>query len=222
MRLPKDWLKAAMLIGGVGDWQSADVSNFVMEFRGHPEDLRQRLIGQSFDSYVRRQDVSFVFREDAPYMDQATGDYLGKDDFENESDIDNGALHDSYAMLRESLDKTGELLAAETRRWLTEQNEVPSPELPRAWSGVFVSTLASSASQQQDADHPGATPLDGPAVLDVMMEELEAPLKAQLRAALAQISRHLKADPDVAERLLSQLPREQFVEQQAGEVVEQE
>lgn len=47
MRLPKDWAKPASFIGGVSDWASADVSAFVKEFTGHPEDLRQRLIGES-------------------------------------------------------------------------------------------------------------------------------------------------------------------------------
>ena len=41
-RLPKDWIRSASLIGGIGDWESADVSLFVKEFVGHPEDLRQR------------------------------------------------------------------------------------------------------------------------------------------------------------------------------------
>lgn len=88
MRLPQNWAKPALLLGGVGDWASADISGFVSEFVGHPEDLRQRLIGESFDSYIRRPDVSFLFSDAAPFMDQATGEYQQADDVDYGDDDD--------------------------------------------------------------------------------------------------------------------------------------
>src|SRR6185437_10688141 len=86
MRLPKDWLKTASLIGGVGDWMSADVSTFVREFVGHPMDLQQRLIGEPLDSYLERPDVQFVFDDGAPFEDQDTGEYVDGDEFDDEGD----------------------------------------------------------------------------------------------------------------------------------------
>jgi hypothetical protein len=85
MRLPKDWQRPASLIGGVGDWHSADVSAFIKEFAGHPEDLRQRLVSEPLETYIQRPDINFIFNESAPYMDQATGRYS---DWEDEPELD--------------------------------------------------------------------------------------------------------------------------------------
>jgi len=63
MRLPKDLDKTAALIGGVGDWRAADISRFAREFVGHPADLRQRLIGEAFESYIMRSDIAFTFSD---------------------------------------------------------------------------------------------------------------------------------------------------------------
>src|SRR6059058_1090303 len=71
MRVPKDLIKTATLIGGIGDWASADVSLFLKQFVGHPEDLRQRLLREHIDTYLKRTDIHFVFSE-APYIDQAS------------------------------------------------------------------------------------------------------------------------------------------------------
>jgi len=88
MRLPKDWAKPASMIGGVGDWASADVSEFVSEFAGHPEDLRLRLIGEPFESYIRRPDIRFIFSDAAPVMDPRTGKYLEPKSWEFVEDED--------------------------------------------------------------------------------------------------------------------------------------
>jgi hypothetical protein len=85
MRLPKDWVKPASLLGGINNWMTADVSGFVKEFAGHREDLRQRLIGEPFESYIQRDDIAFVFSDLAPYMNQETGDYVNADAFEDEA-----------------------------------------------------------------------------------------------------------------------------------------
>jgi hypothetical protein len=89
MRLPKDWMRAAAFIGGIGDYKSADVSQFVKEFAGHPEDLRQRLIGETLETYLRRTDIRFIFSDAAPYMDPKTGEYvdldqIGTDEFDDD------------------------------------------------------------------------------------------------------------------------------------------
>ncbi|HEX5243060.1 MAG TPA: hypothetical protein VFW23_07315, partial [Tepidisphaeraceae bacterium] len=89
MRLPKDWARTALLIDGVGDWHNADVSQFVKEFAGHPEDLRQRLIGEPLETYLQRKDVKFLFSDAAPYKGQHTGyysDWRPLDDLDEEED----------------------------------------------------------------------------------------------------------------------------------------
>jgi hypothetical protein len=76
MRLPKDWMQAAALLGDVSDWQSADLSGFVKEFYGHPNDLRQRFLGENLESFLHREDITFTFDDSAPYKDLNAGGYF--------------------------------------------------------------------------------------------------------------------------------------------------
>lgn len=142
LRLPTDWQKPASIFGGVGDWKSADVSKFVMEFQGHPEDLRQRLIGDSFENYVMRTDVEFLFSSDAPYMDQKTGEYENNDrpGYEDESDL---ALdEDSREAIRSTINQIKEAsqtMMKETADWLATRDQKPSPELQEVWGDILFS-----------------------------------------------------------------------------------
>jgi hypothetical protein len=66
-----------------------------MEFAGHPDDLHQRLIGQPFEDYIQRTDIDFVFSDNAPVMDQGTGEYI--DDDEEEGDTLANSIIDSFS-----------------------------------------------------------------------------------------------------------------------------
>jgi hypothetical protein len=118
MRLPKDWVKTASLIGGAGDWRSADVSAFSREFAGHPEDLRQRLIGESLEIFLKRPDIEFIFSDAAPYMDQEKGEFHGSEDlFELDEDEREEMLDD---IPDEEVDQLSQRLGALTSRVETE------------------------------------------------------------------------------------------------------
>jgi hypothetical protein len=158
MRLPHDWAKPASLVGGVGDWASADISGFVSEFAGHPEDLRQRLVGESFDSYIRRPDVSIIFSDAAPFLDQATGEYFQPEDMEydDDDDGDNNDENDLDSLaedfpkaemkaLGERLTPVAVALASETANWLSARNETPSPELAEAWGIILIAQVVSES-----------------------------------------------------------------------------
>ncbi len=209
MRLPKDWLKTATLIGGVGDWKAADVSNFVMEFAGHPEDLRQRLIGQSFESYLAREDVEFTFSDLAPYKNQRTGGHMADEEFDDDAELDD------VEIMRESMVKCIDLLAEETSFWLRDQNQTASPELTRAWLAILVAKL----SGKQIGDETR-----GPEVLQMLLEDVHESLREETARAVVQVMRHIQADPDVALRAASRIPSkesdeiDQFLE---GSIAEQ-
>lgn len=151
MRLPKDLDKATSIFGGLGDWRDADTSQFIMEFAGHPEDLRQRLVTSSFEDYIQRKDVSFIFSDTAPYMDQATGEYYDTDAPNIEEDLANIAdeIVDSYSS--EDLEKMRNLalpsaitLCKALEQDLKAHNQTPRPQLREACQTVLLATLISA------------------------------------------------------------------------------
>jgi hypothetical protein len=168
MRLPKDWTKAAALIGGVGDWASADVSAFVREFAGHPADLRRRLIGESFETYVARTDIDFVFSNDAPYSDPMTGEYSNVldsdddddgtgDDWDEDEDSFSGLPREEVQALLDRFTPAALALVTETTTWLSARGERPSDELFEVWRGVMFAAMVSkrampNASDKEQAD----------------------------------------------------------------------
>jgi hypothetical protein len=86
MRLPKDWPRIVSVFGGVGDWASADLSQFALEFTGHPDDLRQRLIAEPFETFIQRPDIDFVFSDAAPYSGPRTNGFMELDDSDDGDD----------------------------------------------------------------------------------------------------------------------------------------
>lgn len=203
MRLPHDWAKPASLIGGVGDWASADLSGFVSEFAGHPEDLRQRLIGESFDSYIRRPDVSFIFSDAAPYLDQGTGEYQDPDELEYDDD-DDGDDEDDLDSLAEDipiaemkalgvrLTPVAIALASETANWLSARNETPSPELAEAWRVILVTQLLSESGLPDALEAKAAEFFHK--VLESLSEGGEARRLAEQDLAVEQALSHLHTD----------------------------
>jgi hypothetical protein len=175
MRLPSDWAKTASVIGGVGDWASADVSRFAREFAGHPEDLRQRLRAESFESYLQRNDVDFVFSSEAPYMDLRTGRYHSlppgswdTDDADNAGDADDSdedfddlsseelfevipAEH--LSDLQRHLTPAATALAADTAAWLAARDQSPGGPLREAWLVLMLAKMiATRLLSDADAD----------------------------------------------------------------------
>lgn len=198
MRLPRDWAKAASLIGGVGEWQSADVSAFVKEFAGHPEDLRQRLIGEAFDSYVRRDDVQFIFATDAPYKDQKTGQYVDQDlGLEEMSEEELEAIaedmpEEELNALAARLAPAAEGLVAETAPWLQAQGDTPSPELLEAWKSVMLASMLSNQAMP-DADDEDRADF-GFELLQSMSGRIHGDRAAEYQHAVGQVLRHLETD----------------------------
>jgi hypothetical protein len=129
MRLPKDWTRTASLIGGVGDWKSANLTDFVKEFAGHPDDLRQRLLTEPFETFIQRDDIDFIFNDQAPYMDQRTGDYHQDNDpdLPDAEEFDANMLDDvpeeAVKELANLFTPGATMLAEKTANWLRTRGD---------------------------------------------------------------------------------------------------
>jgi hypothetical protein len=198
MRLPKHFSDAVSFIGGVGDIAVADLSPFAKEFVGHPDDLRQRLIGEPFETYIRRKDIDFIFSDDAPCMNQRTGQY---DDAEfNEEDLE--MLEAMAEMPKEEINELADrlhpladALAKETSAWLAQQGETPSDQLYQAWQSVILASLLSKAAA------PDATPEEleehGLSLLDDIACRLDSIDPGEHRLAIRQAMQHMEEDPSL-------------------------
>ena len=205
MRLPKDWQKAASLLGGVGDWKSADTSVFVKEFRGHPEDLRQRLLSMSYEDYVKRDDIAFTFNESVIYMDQETGEYVNSDDDFDEEDWTEEELAEVDAMADEFVKSIDNLmpiatrLAEKTRQWLASQQLPPQPELFDAWKTVLAARLLLQTAMPEADDAAGKEFFQK--TIEGLAGRIPPDRLAAHRAALDQVLNHLTTDLSLMEKV---------------------
>jgi hypothetical protein len=211
MRLPKDWQKTTMLMGGVGDWKTADVSSFVKEFIGHPEDLRQRLISEPLDTYLKRTDISFIFSDSAPYMDHETGEYISNDDsdWEDADDADDFDHFDADDMeitsddvpdeeideLLEKFTPSATMLAADTAAWLRARNQSTSPELLEAWRSIMLASMMATLAK------PGVSEDENADLTVRFLNDLSARIEtaqmADYQKAVDLAMEHLETDPSM-------------------------
>lgn len=200
MRLPKEWPKTTSFIGSLDAWQGADVSAFVMEFAGHPEDLRRRLIGEPFETYIQRDDIDFEFSDDAPYMDQETGDYHNNDSM-FDTNLSEQELEEMASDIPvEVLDQlalrfipAAAQLVSQTADWLAMRDESPSPELSEAWRSMMLAAMLSKTAMP---DAPEDEIADfGYDLLKDMSSRVEASRYPEHHRAVGQVLDHLTTDP---------------------------
>ena len=203
MRLPRDWMKAAAFIGGVGDWSLADTSRFEKEFAGHPEDLRRRLIGCPLDEYLRRSDIKFIFSDAAPYMDQQTGEYASDDQLYDDDDDDESLADDlPLEELAAFLEKFSELeatLIAETELWLKAQGDMPSPELPEAWRSMLAAGMLSKSLSADTAEDVGER------IMDEIAARIDPSRIVEYERAVKQVSKHLENDRQLLQKAVKSI-----------------
>jgi len=209
MRLPKDWQKPASIIGGGGDWASADVSAFEKEFAGHPEDLRQRLIAEPLETFLQRKDITFTFSTAAPYMDQRTGEYHDKAVFDGE-DEDDGEFDDAseevLAALADQLHTSARAVLAETTAWVTSKGKTPSPELDEAWQAIMLSSMTAKAALPEPRDPKEYAELSNKLLADIA-RQFEPQRRREFERAIGQVRAHLEADKGLLRRAID-LPSE--------------
>ncbi|HEY1923528.1 MAG TPA: hypothetical protein VGG44_12320 [Tepidisphaeraceae bacterium] len=198
MCLPKDWIKTASLIGGVGDWRSANLSGFVKEFAGHPDDLRQRLLAEPFEKYIQRDDIDFEFNDEAPYMDQETGEYLQADgpvelDEEEIESIFDNLPEDMVQKLTDVFTPGAIALTKETASWLGARGDEPSPGLNEAWRHVLLANLmARTVMPNAPRDEIDDLSFD---MLEELSGEIEDPRYPEYDRGITQVLAHLESDP---------------------------
>jgi hypothetical protein len=189
LKEPDDWPKPAALLGGVSEIATADVSPFVKEFAGQPDDLRQRLVGSTFDAFVARDDIAFDFDDAATFMDQATDDYI---------DPNAGSLNDvvadlpdtMLARMKKRLRHAAEALARET------DPINPSAMLVEVWTSLMLAVEVSRAAyddEREAADRSSE-------VLDALADRIPESDQAAYHAALEFALTRLDADPDAMQR----------------------
>jgi hypothetical protein len=203
MRLPKDWTRPASLLGGVSDWMSADVSGFIKEFAGHPEDLRQRLIGEPLETYLKRNDISFIFSDSAPYLDQQTGEYAHGDDMDELNNLDEDELESIAAdipaeelnLLVDRFTPSASALAKDTASWLAARGETPAAELFEAWRSILFAAMLSKTAMP---DAPEEDIADfGYELLKDMSSRIEETHFSEYDRAVGQVLEHLQTDSDM-------------------------
>ncbi len=212
MRLPKDWEKTVRILGPMPDIDTADVSKFVMEFEGHPEDLRQRLIGEPFDAFVKRKDVSILFSDEAPFKGSALHKLDVPDELYDEGDEDDddgddrgesgaGVAGDQPAeQLEEILRMTtpaATTLVEQTKLWLSARGEAASAELFEAWRSVLVAAaLAKMALPNGSQKQVSGLAYN---LIESLVGRIDEERVKEYDRALAQVVQHSQADPDVME-----------------------
>jgi len=218
MRLPADWPKHVAIIGGVGDWKSADVSDFAKEFVGHPIDLRQRLIGESMETFLERKDIEIIFSDAAPYTDEMTGEYMPGTEFEPhaeeyEDEEDEGEEEDFESIgmdfpedeiddLKAQLTPTLTALVKETGTWLKTQGKTPLPGLEDAWKAIVLSSVVSAAVLPEGSEEEVAE-LGGELFEKLSRRLVECGNTDHIDAAQQAIE-HLKTDTQLIERTMQE------------------
>lgn len=149
-RLPRHYERWTALLGDIGDWPQADLSQFGKDgkllFVGSMLDLRKRLIGSSVEQFLQREDVQFTVGE--PLSDFG-GDDFGDEDEEFDPDEeafdpqDEQIVEEARAMMRERI-------ANRVRQWCFAKGIAPSPRLADAAEVLLVSSAASAPTLEED------------------------------------------------------------------------
>jgi hypothetical protein len=170
------------ILGGVGDWRQADVSEFEPEFAESPEYLHRHLIGCTPEQFLSRPDLSVVFRdeydpfwEDAEERDQAEEDH---------AQLMDATIHSAQRAM------TG---------WCQANGQTPHPQLEKALELFF--TAAADALQPEDLEGDATEETRVPAErtqasLELLSRELtlrDDLQEADVRSAFEQVHQFAKS-----------------------------
>jgi len=168
-RLPARYERWLSVLGGVGDWSTADLSDFGLDGKlrwvGPMADLRRRLVGTRAEDFLAREDVEYI---------------VGAEEGDVPRELPEAIEAEAQSIYLDMLNGV--------RRWCFANGEAPHPLLPQA-----VGIILESILQVEDV---GADEAHGEEQVAAAMENLadmlamEAPQDArQLREALGQVQR---------------------------------
>jgi len=136
-RLPRRCERWVSLLGGVGDVDLADLSDFGKDgqlcYVGSMEDLEKRLIRGSVDKFLAREDVHYIIGEEG---------FAPPDEDEDET------------VVEETIDVLRENGVDAVRQWCFAQGMRPHPRLAEAWDITFaaISQLESVPEDEDEED----------------------------------------------------------------------
>jgi len=174
-RLPHRYERWLAILGDIGDWRNADVSDFEMEFAGSFDDLRHRLIGQPLEEFLAREDVSVVLSDAAPSL-----------------------LSDDILDFEEKDDQLRQRAVDAIRQWLLAERETPNPLLETGWD-IYAEAVSANA---ENADVLGAAQDMGDAIVDLIALE-PAEDRIPLTWAITQIVRYSMGNEESMLKLLN-------------------
>jgi hypothetical protein len=178
-RLPHRYDRWLAIVGDVGDWRTADVSDFEMEFAGSMEDLRHRLIGQSVEEFLMREDVSIVLSDSAPSL-----------------------LSDDILDCEEADDELRQRAVSSVRQWLLASGQPPSALLDCGWD-IYAEAVATSVG---DIDNGEESLVEGAQQIADTLNDLIAlepsQERAELQSAVGQILAYVAENQNAVTQLL--------------------
>ncbi len=206
-RLPAHYERWVKVLGGVGDIDMADLSDFGIDgglrYMGPEQDLRERLIGCRLQDFLARPDVHVIFGPSPDEMfglededDEEEGEDEAWDEDEDEDDEewdedededeeeedDEGA--EAIAMLEQATAMLQDAMADRVRQWCFAQGEVPHPRLEDALDAALLSIIHTSFGLDEDKQPAGAG-------FDRILSALSPAERAELEPALEQVVRFM-------------------------------
>ncbi len=133
-RLPHKWERWTRVLGDIGDWRTADLSEFgvggKLRYVGDIDDLRRRLVGSKLEQFLDRGDVEFLMGPSG--MDFNASDEPEDIEWELDEEDEDNADPDDFdeELVDEGIATVQDRALERVRRWCFANQVVPSPRLP--------------------------------------------------------------------------------------------
>lgn len=181
-RLPPRHERWVALLGDIGDWRAADLTDFGRDGRlyytGTEGDLQQHLIG-SVDEFLARKDVDFI---------------LGVEG-ELPPDEDKQAVEEAIAQVRERG------LSA-VRQYCFANGQAPHPRLPEAWDLIMTALMQIDDDTEDENTPPSDATCEQTDDYVARMLAMEDPAsQVELAMALEQVGGFMRQFRDPADAL---------------------
>jgi len=132
-RLPRRYDRWTAVLGDLGDLDHADLSDFGVDGKLRVvttlSELRRRLVGQSLDEFLDREDVEFVLGDE--------GDSTFPDDVEDDP-------------IETLLEQTTDKVVSAVRRWCFANGITPRPRLAKAWEMQMLAIAEAPSHEDPD------------------------------------------------------------------------
>jgi hypothetical protein len=195
-RLPPRYERWLRVLGDIGDWHTADLSDFGLEggrlrFTGDLDQLRRRLIGCSVEQFMARPDVEVIMC--------VGDDFLDPEGAEGDEELDGMLCMEDE--LTEAFDNVHEKLLQAIRRWCFANQRVPSAQLEEAVR-TTLSAVEAAVVDTEEADELKEETLDeGTSVLEFAIAERGS--DPEFMRAMQQVSDYMQQFPSAEAMLAS-------------------